>query len=398
MRPNFDEIIDRTKSQCAKWSNPHVRLSPAQAAADPLPMWVADMDFRAPDVVIEALSERVGHGVFGYSAGPSKSYLDAVLGWQKKRFDWEPDPESLVVTSGVLATLKTIVQTFSQPGDSVLIQTPVYGHFLTDVLENGRRVVEAPLIESGAGYFFDAQVFEAAIRPNTRIFILCNPHNPTGNIWTEDELCTMGEICMRHDILVVSDEIHQDFILNPDRKHIPFAKLGPNFADNCIICTAPSKTFNIAGLQCANAFVPNPRNRMALKRQMARNQFPLNNVMGLVATETAYIQGEAWLEDLLVYLQRNHDYLTEALKKTCPEVKVVPTDSLFLSWLDFRALKMPQAELNDFLLIEAGLWLNDGMSFGSNGRGFMRMNLGCPLATVNKAVIQLETALRKFRQ
>ena len=396
MGHNFDEVIDRTNSQCAKWSNPHIRLSPAQAAADPLPMWVADMDFRAPDAVIEALSERVAHGVFGYSSGPSKSYLNAVLAWQKKRFDWEPDPESLVVTSGVLATLKTIVQAFSQPGDSVLIQTPVYGHFFNDVLDNGRHIAEAPLIETDAGFVFDAHVFEAAIQPNTRLFILCNPHNPTGNIWAEDELRTMGEICMRHDILVVSDEIHQDFILNPDRKHIPFAKLGPKFADSCIICTAPSKTFNIAGLQCANAFVQNPRLRTALKNQMARNQFPLNNVMGLVATEAAYAKGEAWLEDLLVYLRGNHDYLTETLKKTCPEIKVAPTDSLFLSWLDFRALKMPQAELNDFLLIEAGLWLNDGISFGSNGKGFMRMNLGCPRATVEKAVTQLETALRKL--
>ncbi len=255
---SFDHVVDREKSNSMKWAIAEKLLTPDEFQARPLPMWVADMDFKSPQPVIDALHEAVEHGVFGYPGGAPDSYLDAVIGWQARRFGWEVEREWVMQTSGIITTLKTAVQAFSAPGDSVLIQPPVYAHFHNDVLMNGRHLAFAPLERTDTGYRFNAAVFEAAIRDNTKLFILSNPHNPTGNVWTEDELRTMGEICQRHGVLVISDEIHEDLIVNPARKHIPFASLGEAFALNSITCTAPSKTFNLPGLQSANVFVPRP--------------------------------------------------------------------------------------------------------------------------------------------
>ncbi|HEY3562938.1 MAG TPA: aminotransferase class I/II-fold pyridoxal phosphate-dependent enzyme, partial [Kribbella sp.] len=282
----FDEVVDRRGSNSMKWSQE--LLAPDEIAADPLPMWVADMDFKAPQAVRDALHEAVDYGIFGYPSGPSASYLDAVTSWQARRFGWEVPREWVLQTAGIITTLKTVVQAFSAPGDSVLIQPPVYVHFHHDVQLNGRQLAYAPLERTGDGYRFDAATFEAAIRPDTKLFVLSHPHNPTGNVWSEDELRTMGEICARHGVLVVSDEIHQDLILNPAKRHVPFASLGPEFARNSITCTAPSKTFNLPGLQCANVFVPDRRLREELARRYERNVFPIGNLLGMVAAEAAY--------------------------------------------------------------------------------------------------------------
>ncbi|WP_427892831.1 MalY/PatB family protein [Kribbella sp. GL6] len=249
----FDEIVDRRTANSMKWAGGNQWLTPDEVAADPLPMWVADMDFKAPQAVRDALREAVDYGIFGYPNGPTKGYLDAVTGWQARRFGWEVPREWVLVTAGVITTLKTVVQAFSAPGDSVLIQPPVYAHFHDDVRLNGRHLAYAPLVRDGDGYRFDAKVFEAAIRPDTKVFILSHPHNPTGNVWPEDELRTMGEICARHGVLVVADEIHQDLLINPEKRHIPFASLGPEFARNSITCTAPSKTFNLPGMVAGEA-------------------------------------------------------------------------------------------------------------------------------------------------
>jgi cystathionine beta-lyase len=278
----FDEVVDRRGSNSKKW-HAAATLTPDEVAADPLPMWVADMDFRAPQAVLYALHEAVDHGVFGYPAGATGRYLDAVTGWQARRFGWDVPRDWVLTTAGVITTLKTAVQAFSAPGDSVLVQPPVYAHFHNDVLFNGRHLACAPLERTADGYRFDPGTFEAAIRPGTKLFILSNPHNPTGNVWSEAELTAMGEICARHGVLVIADEIHQDLIINPARRHVPFASLGPEFARNSITCTAPSKTFNLPGLQCANVFVPDRRLREELARQYERNVFPLVNVLGMVA-------------------------------------------------------------------------------------------------------------------
>lgn len=389
----FDEIVDRRASNSMKWAYGDRMFAPDEAACDPLPMWVADTDFRAPQAVIDALHEAVDHGIFGYPDGATQSYLDAVAGWQARRFGWEIDTGRIVQTSGIITTLKTAVQAFSAPGDSVLIQPPVYGHFHGDVLLNGRHLALAPLDDTGEIYRFDAKTFEAAIQPNTRLFFLSHPHNPTGNVWSEDELRQMGEICLRHDVLVISDEIHGDLILNPAKKHIPFASLGEAFAQNSITCTAPSKTFNLAGLQSANAIVPNARLRDELRRQYDRNSVELVNVLGMVAAEAAYTNGEPWLEEMLVYLQGNHAHFATAINQADARLKVLPADSLYLAWMDCRGLGMGAEELNKFMLTKARVWLDKGQKFGVEGHGFMRVNLGCPRATVDEAIRRITSAV-----
>ncbi|KHL04083.1 aspartate aminotransferase [Sinomonas humi] len=392
----FDEVVERRTSNSMKWAFQNELLAPDEAAAEPLPMWVADTDFKAPQAVLEALHQAVDHGVFGYPGGAPKSYLDAVVGWQAKRFGWEISREWILQTAGIITTLKTAVQAFSAPGDSVLIQPPVYAHFHNDVLLNGRHLAFAPLARTDEGYRFDAAVFEAAIRPDTKLFILSHPHNPTGNVWSEDELRTMGEICARHGVLVVSDEIHQDLIINPAKRHIPFASLGEEFAQNSITCTAPSKTFNLPGLQSANVFVPNPRLRDELARQYERNMFPLVNVLGMVAAEAAYAHGEPWLEEMLAYLRDNHSHFAESINGTLPQVRVLPADSLYLAWMDCRGLGMDAEALDKFMLTKARLWLDKGQKFGAEGHGYMRVNLGCPRSTVDEAIHRLTNAVNSL--
>ncbi|MFD8733314.1 MalY/PatB family protein [Streptomyces sp. NPDC059618] len=391
----FDTVVERGNSNSMKWAAADEFLTADEAAADPLPMWVADTDFKAPQAVLDALHRAVDHGVFGYPAGASDRYLDAVTGWQARRFGWEVPREWVIQTSGIITTLKTVVQAFSAPGDSVLIQPPVYVHFHEDVLLNGRHLAFAPLRRTDDGYRFDAGVFEAAIRPDTKLFILSHPHNPTGNVWTEDELRTMGEICARHGVLVVSDEVHQDLIINPDRRHVPFASLGEEFARNSVTCTSPSKTFNLPGLQCANVLVPDPRLRGELARQYERNVFPLANVLGTVAAEAAYTHGEPWLEELLTYLRGNQAHFAHAVNSATTKVRVLPADSLYLAWMDCRGLGMDAESLDRFMLTKARLWLDKGQKFGIEGHGYMRVNLGCPRSTVDEAVNRLLTAIEK---
>jgi cystathionine beta-lyase len=389
----FDEIIDRQTSNSMKWAYGHKLLKAEEFAAGPLPMWVADMDFRSPQPVIDALQEAVAYGVFGYPGGAPDSYVDAVVGWQARRFGWDVAKDWIVQTSGIITALKTAIQAFTTPGDTVLIQPPVYAHFHNDVLLNGRHLAFAPLERTDTGYRFNEKLFEAAIRDNTKLFILSHPHNPTGNVWSEDELRTMGEICLRQGVLVISDEIHQDLIINPTKRHIPFASLGGAFAQNSITCTAPSKTFNLPGLQSANVFIPSRRIREDFQRQYDRNMFPLVNVLGMVAAEAAYAHGEPWLEDLLVYLRQSHAHFAEAVNGMTPKIKVLPADSLYLAWMDCRGLGMDPDALNSFMLTKARLWLDKGQKFGAEGHGYMRVNLGCPRATVDEAIGRLAAAV-----
>jgi cysteine-S-conjugate beta-lyase len=389
----FDEVVDRRSSNSMKWALGRDLLTPEEAAADPLPMWVADTDFKAPQAVLDALHEAVDYGIFGYPGGATQSYLDAVTGWQARRFGWDVPQEWVVQTAGIITTLKTAVQAFSAPGDSVLIQPPVYAHFHDDVLLNGRHLAHAPLERTEDGYRLNPITFEAAIRPDTKVFILSHPHNPTGNVWSEEELRTMGEICGRYGVLVISDEVHEDLIINPAKKHIPFASLGTEFAENSITCTAPSKTFNLPGLQSANVFVPDPRLREELARQYERNVFPLVNLLGMVAAEAAYSHGEPWLEELLSYLRGNHTRFADAVNTATDTIRVLPADSLYLAWMDCRGLGMDAAALDTFMLTRARLWLDKGQKFGAEGHGYMRVNLGCPRSTVEEAIARLTGAL-----
>ncbi|WP_374833134.1 MalY/PatB family protein [Paenochrobactrum pullorum] len=392
MITDFDKVIDRRKSSSVKWSSAYNMLSPDEAAARPLPMWVADMDFRSPPVVLEALEKAVRDTIFGYRLR-SQSYDEAICGWQKRRFGWDVQPEWLVQTPGVVTALNMLIQTFTNEGDDILVQPPVYGHFFSTVRENGRQITEAPLTENDASYSFDPDVFEAVITPATKIFILCNPHNPTGNVWSENDLRLMGDICLKHNILVISDEIHQDLILNGGVKHIPFASLGEEFAQNSIICTAPSKTFNMAGMHCSNLFIANKSKRELFKRTLERTGLNAVNTLGAIACEAAYRGGEDWLEALLTYIRGNRQHFSSIVQQFFPQLKDFNNDALYMVWMDCRGLNLTVEELEKFFLTKARVWFDRGPKFGEKGHGFMRVNLGCPRATVDEALARMKQAL-----
>lgn len=388
---NFDEIIERRGTNSMKWP----QVPPAAIESAPLPMWVADMDFRVAPPIQEALEREVKHGIFGYSGTPD-SYVEAVVKWQKRRFQWQAHPEWLVRMPGVITAITTAIQAFSHPGDYVLVQPPVYHHFMNDVVINGRRLALAPLTEEGGSYRFDPVAFEAAIRPNTRLFILSNPHNPTGNVWTREELSAMAAICRKHGIVVVSDEIHQDLLFDHSARHISWGTLDADAVENVVICTAPSKSFNLAGLQCANIFIQNKRLRSIFEAQRDRAGLFLNSTMGTAACEAAYRYGEPWLEAMLGYVAGNHRYLVEEIARRDLPLSVTPTKSLYLAWIDCRRLGMSAEKLNLFLLRRARLWLDDGRKFGVEGEGFVRINLACPRALVVEAMERLGSALAEI--
>ena len=379
--------VERRGTNSMKWRGEEYLLTPEERAHHPLPLWVADMDFLAPPAVREALARVAEFGVYGYPAPVSASYLEAVVDWQRRRHHWAIDAEWIVPAPGVITALKVAVQEFSSPGDSVLIQPPVYGHFRDDVELNGRRVANAPLRLEGERYVFDPEVFRAAIRSDTRLFILSNPHNPTGNVWSESDLRQMGEICLEHGVLVISDEVHQDFVLAPERHHVPFASLGEEFARGSLTCTSASKTFNLAGLQVANIIIADPPTRRRFHHALERNQFTLLNLFGSVATETAYREGEEWLEALREYLVANHALFAAGVN-ALPGWRALPMDSLYLAWVDARGLGQSPEELRGALL-RAGLWFDWGTKFGEEGRGFVRVNLGTPRENVEETLTRL---------
>ncbi len=390
---NFAEIIDRRGTNSMKWDQGAKRLTQEQCNADPLPMWVADMDFRIAPAISQALHDMIDMGVLGYG-GTTDAFAEAVIDWHARRFGWNPRAEWLTQASGVVHALSMTIQAFSQPGDYVIVQTPVYAHFLNDAVVNGRRVIQAPLRLEGDRYRFDPEAFEAALLPGTKIFILCNPHNPTGNVWTKEELLQMADICERNRVLVVSDEVHEDFVLNEELRHIPFASLDHPWAARSVVCNAPSKTFNLAGLACANVFIADPHLRRDYRAQCEKSGVTLINTMGIAACEAAYTFGEPWVEAMLAYVRTNHAHVRDQAAALGLPFKPMHMDALYLGWLDFRELGMPPAELQDFLLRRARLWLDPGQKFGAPGHGFARINLACPRSTVDEALARLGAAFR----
>lgn len=390
---DFETVVDRRHTNTEKWTIPAGMLPPDVRADDILPMWVADMDFRTAPAVLDALRERVEHGVFGYVNGADPAYVSAVVGWQARRFGWDVPGDWVMPVGSVVAALKLVIQTVTRPGDSVLIQTPVYHHFQRDPLINGRHLAIAPLVEEGDGYRFDPVAFEQAITPETKLFILCHPHNPTGTVWSEEDLRTMGEICLKHGVFVISDEIHADFVMAKGKTHRPFALLDPRFAHNSVTCTSASKTFNLAALQCGSMFVADPVLRQEIRRTLERNYSTSPNLLGMVATAAAYDRGEAWADAMLSVIRGNQQTFAEGMKQACPAVRVFPMDSLYLAWMDFRSLGLSVTDL-DAALFRAGLWLDRGPKYGAAGHGFMRINLGCPRTVVEEAVRRLATLAR----
>lgn len=383
----FDNVIDRRGTDCYKYDAP----LPEGARKDVLPMWVADMDFQTAPAVIEALQKASLHGIFGYTF-PDAEYDRLVCDWYRRRMDWQIEPSTIVKTPGVVFAVSMAICAVTQPGDGVLIQQPVYHPFANIIRENGRSLVVNELVLENGAYRVDYADFEAKITEHkVKAFVLCSPHNPVAKVWTREELETMCAICLKHGVIIISDEIHSDFIF-PSGRHIPTASLSPEIAARTITCTAPSKTFNIAGLQASNIIISDPDLRAAYERTFGATGCGGLNGLSIAATKAAYRDGEGWLEGLLDYLWGNVRILKEGLQNT--PIRMIQPQGTYLMWLDCRDLGLSADELNDFFLQKAGLWCNRGDMFGDAGAGFMRMNIGCTHATVCEAVRRLREALQ----
>lgn len=384
---DFDRIIDRRNTKSVKYDLAAKKGMPE----DVLPLWVADMDFRVSSYIQEAIARQVEHGVFGYS-DTGEEYFEAVKGWMKRHHGWDVEADWLVKTPGVVFALSLAVKAFTEPGDSVLIQQPVYYPFKRVVEVNGRRTISNTLVYENNKYFMDFEDFEEKIiREKIKLFILCNPHNPVGRVWTEDELVRIGDICQKYHVIVVSDEIHGDFAFK--RKHHVFAGLKKEYGEFAVTCTAPSKTFNLAGLQLSNIFISNPELRRAFRRQLDIVGYEEPNIMGMVACEAAYRDGDEWYEAMLEYVEGNIAFTREYVEKNIPGVTMAEHEGTYLVWLDFRQLGMTGEELEEMIVQRARLWLDGGAMFGESGTGFQRVNVACPRKILEEALERMKGAV-----
>lgn len=391
---NFDKIINRKGTNCLKYDYAVERGKPA----DVLPLWVADMDFTVSEEITKSLHAAVDHGIYGYTQ-PKDAYYNAITNWMEKNHNWKTKREWIMKTPGVVFALGVAVKAFTKPGDAVLIQNPVYYPFTNIIRDNDRRVIDNTLVyekrvtEGKSQYSIDYEDFERKIvQEHIKLFILCNPHNPVGRVWTREELQQLGEICLRHHVIVVSDEIHNDFVY-PGFEHTVFANVDPRFTEFTVTCTAPSKTFNLAGLQISNIFISNETLREAFQKEIDKTGYDEPNALGAVACEAAYRGGQEWLDQLRAYLLENLNFLRAYLQEKIPQIHLVEPEGTYLVWLDCSELGISGKELDQFIVEKAGLWLDGGAMFGPSGADFQRVNIACPRATLELALDKLKAAV-----
>jgi cystathionine beta-lyase len=382
MKYDFDSVINRSNSYSIKYE-PSWRGKPA----DVLPLWVADMDFAAPPCVQDALISRTKHGIFGYSE-PDAEYFDVTRKWFETRFNWSPQRDWLTITPGVVNALYIAVRALTQTGDGIVIQQPVYYPFESSVRKLGRQLLVNELAYSNGHYSIDFDDFEEKIK-QAKMFIMCNPHNPVGRVWKLEELTRMGEICLRHNVIVIADEIHEDFIF-PKNKHLVFAAINDDFADITVTCTSPSKTFNLAGLLHANIFISNNELCGKFKEEYARCGLSQPGIMGLSACKAAYQDGADWLDQLIGYLAENMSFLKTYLSRNIPKIKFIEPEGTYLAWLDCNALGLSPKKLDETLTHKGKLWLSAGLTFGKGGQGFERINAACPRSVLQTALERLK--------
>ena len=372
----FDEIIPRRGTDSYKWDS---------AAEGVLPLWVADMDFRTAPAITDVLQRRVAHGIFGYTRVPDE-YYEAVCHWFGSRHGWPLKREWLIYTSGVVPALSAIIKALTTPGDKVLVQTPVYNCFFSSIRNNGCEAVNTPLRHEGNTYRMDLEDLERkASDPKAKLLLLCNPHNPAGRVWTRDELQQMGDICLRHGVTVVADEIHCELVF-PGHTYTPFASLSEEFLRHSVTCVSPSKAFNIAGLQIASIVCADGEMRQRIDRAINVNEVCDVNPFGVEATIAAYNNGAEWLEQLLVYLRENSRTMQEFCRSELPQFPLTELEGTYLMWMDCSVLQIPSDELEHRLIAEARLWLNSGTMYGPEGEGFMRWNIACPRSRLTEAL------------
>jgi cystathionine beta-lyase len=383
MKYDFDEIIPRRNSHSYKWD-----LALEQ---DVLPMWVADMDFRTAPCIIEALEKRVRHGIFGYTKVPG-AYCDAVTGWFERRHGFRFRAEWILFTTGVVPALSAVIKALAAPGDRVIVQSPVYNCFFSSIRNNCCETVSSDLRYEGGTYRIDFDDLERkASDPKAKLLLLCSPHNPAGRVWTRDELARIGNICLHHDVTVVSDEIHCD-LTYPGHPFIPFASVDEKFLYRSVTCTAPSKTFNLAGLQVANILAADDAMRKKIDRALNVNEVCELNSFAVEALIAAYNEGEEWLEELKQYLYDNYACLKRFFVQHFPRLTVLPLEATYLAWIDCASLGLPSARIAEILLEKEKLWINEGTMYGAAGEGFIRLNIACPRALLMQGLDRIKHA------
>jgi cystathionine beta-lyase len=405
MTYDYNREVDRRGTCSIKWEFLHDgdkmkygdHADPKHGENRLLPMWVADMDFCTPPAVIEALKARAEHGIFGYSM-PTDGYFDAVINWFSKRYGYTIDKEWILLTPGVVPAVNMLVQAFLKPGEKVLVQRPVYYPFFDAIKNNGGEIISNNLIYENNHYTMDFDdLAEKTADPAVTLTILCHPHNPVGRVWTGEELSRFGEICIENNVLIISDEIHCDLTYD-GINFTPFAKISDTFAQKSIVCTAPSKTFNLAGLKTSNIIIADEALRENFAKVLARNGLKGSNAFGIVATEAAYKHGETWLKETMAYVQDNYRYLESFISEHLPQLKVVPPEGTYLVWIDCRPLGLDPKERKDLMMEEAKLFLDEGELFGKEGEGFERINIACPRSILKEALTRLKKVVSRLQK
>ena len=377
MKYDFDKITQRCGTNSYKWDSTDDK--------EVLPMWVADMDFPTAPCIINALEKRVEHGIFGYTRVPEE-YYDAVISWFSRRHHWKPRREWFIYTSGVVPALSAVIKALTNVGDKVLTLTPVYNCFFSSIRNNGCELDSCALRYEDNTFSIDYEDLERrAADPKTTLMLLCNPHNPSGRVWTREELRRIGDICIKNNVVVVADEIHCELV-HPGFTYTPFASVSEEFQKHSVTCVAPSKAFNIAGLQIANIIVENDKWRQRIDKAININEVCDVNPFGVIATIAAYNEGEEWLNQLLQYIHGNYLFFKDYCEEHLPQLPVAPLEGTYLAWMDCRSLDIPSEELEEELMKEAKLWLNAGSMYGKEGEGFMRWNLACPRQLVKEGL------------
>lgn len=384
---NFDEIIPRKGTDCEKYDH----LASHFGNGNAIPMWVADGDFRVPDFITAAIRYRADHEIYAYSFRPD-GYYNSIIRWQQQRHAWSIEREMILPTQGVVSTLSSIIMAFSNAGDKIIIQPPVYTPFFSCVKECGRTVVENPLQNVDGRYYFDFEDLEQKIDKDTRMLILCNPHNPVGRVWTKEELSRLGEICLKNKVLIISDEIHADLVFS-GFKHLPLPTISDELAANCIVCMAPSKTFNIAGLATSYVIIPDKKIRQQFDRFLHMLHLSNGNLFGNVALEAAYHYGMDWVNQQNEYLEGNRDYLLNFFRSKMPRLAMTFTEATYLAWIDFREYGLSEPDMNRLLIDKAEVVLNKGSIYGKEGDGFFRLNFACPRQVLEEALVRIEGVL-----
>ena len=388
MRYDFDSVTPRRGTLSYKWDS---------APEGVLPMWVADMDFKTAPAIIDALRRRVDNGIFGYTRVPDE-YYEAVTSWFSRRHGWSIDRDMMIYTSGVVPAISAIIKALAKPGENVIVQTPVYNCFFSSIRNNGCVILESPLVRKGDTYDIDFERLELdASNPDTSLMLLCNPHNPAGRLWSSDELRRIAEICARHGVTVISDEIHCEFVFD-GHHYSPFAPIADAAGCKAVVCVSPSKAFNIAGLQIANIIAPDEETRARIDKAININEVCDVNPFGVIATIAAYNDGEEWLSQLLAYIKGNYDYMKDYCERHLPEFPIAKLEATYLVWMDCTALGLKSEALEEKLIEDVSLWLNAGTMYGAHdGEGYMRWNIACPRTLLEEGLERFLSFTQKIK-